>query len=78
MNRVRVTIGGDRLEHDGHKSTVPATLSTVKLHLNSIISTPGAKYMTMDVRYFYYGTPMDTYEYGFLPLELIPDEIVQQ
>ena len=76
VNRVRVTIGGDCLDYDGFKSTIPATLSTVKIHLNSIISIPKAKYITMDIKDFYYGTPMNEYEYGFLPLDLIPDEIV--
>ena len=76
VNRVRVTIGGDYLDYDGFKSAIPATLSTVKIHLNSVISTPKAKYMTMDIKDFYYRTPMDKYKYGFLPLDLILDEIV--
>lgn len=56
VNRDRVTIGRDKLEYEGYKSTVPATLSTVKVHLNSIISTLLARYMTMDIKYFFYGT----------------------
>ena len=78
VNRVRVTIGGDHLDYEGFTSTVPAILTTVKIHLNSVISTPNAKYMTIDIKDFYYGMPMDDYKYGFLLLELVPDEIVQQ
>jgi len=37
-------------------STVPATLTTVKIHLNSVISIPGAEYLTLDIKDFYYGT----------------------
>ena len=73
-----VTIGGDCLDYDGFKSTILATLSAVKIHLNSVISTSKAKYMTRDINNFYYRTPINEYEYGFLPLDLIPDEIVQQ
>ena len=77
-NRIRVIIGGDRLEYEGNKSTVPATLTTVKIHLNSVVSANEARYMTADIKDFYYGTPIDNYEYGHLPLELIPEEIIQQ
>jgi len=78
VNRVRVTIGGDHLDYEGFTSTVPATLTTVKIYLNSVISIPNAKYIIIDIKDFYYGTPMDDYEYEFLLLELVPDEIVQQ
>ena len=77
-NRMHVTIGGDRLEYDGNKSTVPATLTTVKLHINSTFSTRQVRCMTADIKDFFYSTPMQNYEYGHLPLELIPDEIVKQ
>ena len=43
VHRVRATVGGDRLDYDGNTSAVPAQLSTVKVHLNSTISTPGAR-----------------------------------
>jgi len=52
---VCVTIGGDRLEYNGKTVTVPATLTTVKIHLNSTISTPNARYMTLDIKDYYYG-----------------------
>jgi len=78
INRVRVTIGGDCLDYDRFKSTISTTLTTIKIHLNSVVSTPNSKYMTMDIKDFFYRTLMEVYEYGFLPLDLIPDEIIQQ
>lgn len=78
IHYVRVTIGGDRLEYDGFKSTVLAILTTVKIHLNSVISTLDTQYCTIDIKYFFYGTPMKDFEYGHLPLNLLPDEIIQQ
>ena len=75
---MRVTIGGNCLDYDGFKSTIPATLTTIKIYLSSVVSTPNSKYMTIDIKGFFYGTPMEVYEYGFLPLDLILDEIIQQ
>ena len=47
VNRVRVTLGECMLEHETHKSIVPATLTAVNTYLNSVISTPEAFYVTM-------------------------------
>ena len=57
---------------------MPATLSTVKIHLNSVASTPKAKQMTLAIKDFYYGTPRKDFEYGHMALETIPDEIIKQ
>ena len=43
--------------------TPTADLLTVKLLLISIISTPNAKFTTMDIKDFYLNTPMARYEY---------------
>ena len=50
----------------------------MKIHLNSVISTKEVKYMIVDNKDFYYGTPMENFEYGHHLLELIPKEIIQQ
>ena len=55
-----------------------ATLSTVKIHLNSVASTPKTKHMKLDIKDFYYGTTMKDFKYGHIPLYLIPDEIIKQ
>jgi hypothetical protein len=39
--RVRITVGGDRIEYDGNVSTKTADMPTVKTLLNSVISTSG-------------------------------------
>ncbi len=41
--------GGDRVHYPGDAGTPTADLLTVKLLLNSIISIPNAKFMTMDI-----------------------------
>jgi hypothetical protein len=78
IHRVRVTVGGDKLDYAGVTSTQCASLTTTKCHLNSTISTPDAKYMVLDIKDFYYGTPMERYEYMKLPLTLIPQEVIDQ
>jgi hypothetical protein len=58
--RVRFTVGGDRIDYTGDVSTKTADLPTVKTLLNSVISTPGARFMTGDLKDFYLNTPMET------------------
>ena len=55
--------GGDRVHYPGDAGTPTADLLTVKLLFNSIISTPNAKFMTMDIKDFYLNTPMAQYKY---------------
>lgn len=76
--RVRVTVGGDRIDYPGNVSTPTADITTAKLVFNSTISTPGAKFMTVDIKNFYLGTPMERYEYMWIPLDLIPQVIIDQ
>jgi hypothetical protein len=74
--RVRFTCGGDRVDYPGDVSTKTADLTTVKLLLNSVLSTPGAKFMTLDLKDFYLGTPMADKEYMRIAVALIPESIM--
>jgi hypothetical protein len=76
--RTRLTVGGNLIHYPGDVSTKTAGLTTAKLLFNSTISTPGAKFMSMDVKNFYLNTPMARFEYMRLPMNLLPDEIKQQ
>ena len=81
VNRVRDVVGGDVLEHNRFTRTASEALSTVKIHLNSTISTPDARNFTADVKYFYCGTPImhpNNYEHAQIPLNLVPIEIIKQ
>eukprot|EP00804_Cyclotella_cryptica_P008940 CCRYP_012041-RB/>CCRYP_012041-RB protein AED:0.46 eAED:0.46 QI:0/-1/0/1/-1/0/1/0/111 len=51
---------------------------TAKLLFNSVISTPGAKFMTMDISNFYLMTPLPRPEYLRLKLSDIPTEIIRE
>ena len=50
----------------------------VKILVNSVISTIEAKFMTVDITNFYLNTPLKQYEYVWLQLEEIPEEIVTE
>jgi hypothetical protein len=51
-------------------------LLSVKLLINSVISTPGARFFTMDIKNFYLCTPMTRYEYMQLKLYDMPDNVI--
>jgi hypothetical protein len=76
-NRTRLVAGGDQVHYPGDAGTPTADLLTVKLLINSIISTPGAKFMTMDIKYFYLNTPMTRYKYMRLKISDMPDEVIE-
>ena len=50
---------------------------TVKLLFNSIISTPDASFITIDIKDFYLMTPMDRHEYFWMKLDLFPEDIIE-
>ena len=71
-NRIRLTIGGNKINYPEDWGTPTADLLTIKLLLNSVISIPNAKFMTMDIKIFYFNTPLNWYEYLQLKSEDIP------
>ncbi|KAG7342946.1 reverse transcriptase RNA-dependent DNA polymerase [Nitzschia inconspicua] len=73
--RVRWTVGGNLIDYPHDASTKTADLLTVKLLINSVLSTIGAKFMTGDLKDFYLGTPMADYEYMRIHRRFIPDDI---
>ncbi len=62
-NQTRLVVGGNRVHYLGDAGTPTADLLTVKLLINSTISTPNAKYITMDMKDFYLNTPMARCKY---------------
>ncbi len=75
---MRLVTGGDRVYSPGDAGTPTANLLTVKLLINSIISTEGAKFMTMDIKDFYLNTPMAHFEYMRLRIADMPDDVIVQ
>ena len=69
-------VGGNRLNFPWECNTPTLDMITVKLLLNSIVSTPGAKFMSIDIKNFYLNTPMPRYEYIRLKISDLPDNVI--
>jgi len=76
--RTRLTVGGNLVFYPGNASSPTADLTTLKLHINSVLSTPGAKMVCWDLENFYLNTPLDRPEFMRIPITLIPQEIIDQ
>jgi hypothetical protein len=77
-NRVRLTVGGNLIDYPGELTTRTADLTTTKLPWNSVISTPGSRYMCLDIKNFYLGTPMARFKYMKIPIEVFPPATIKQ
>ena len=71
-------MGGNIVNYPEDCGTPTTDLLTVKLMLNSIISTPNAKFMTIDLQDFYFLTPMNRYEYFRMKLSLFPQDVIDE
>ncbi|KAK1740972.1 hypothetical protein QTG54_008224 [Skeletonema marinoi] len=78
QNRTRLVVGGDRVNYPGEVATPTAEMLVAKILFNSVISTPGARFMTMDVGNFYLNTPLPRPEFLRLHIDDIPEEIITQ
>ena len=76
--RMRLTAGGDRLIYDGKKSTETAGLETTKMLLNSVVSTPNAKFACFDIGNMYLNTKLPSPEYMRIHRSMIPDEVMEE
>jgi hypothetical protein len=77
-NRTRITIGGNTITYLGDCGTKTGSLESVKLVINSTLSTPNARFMSMDLSNFYLMTPLDRPEYARIQLSVIPQEIIDE
>jgi hypothetical protein len=76
-NRTRLVAGGGDRVHDPFDAGTPtANLLTNKSLINSVISTPRARFFTMDITNFYLCTPMLRYEYMRLKLSDMPEVVI--
>ena len=62
-HRTRLTAGGDCINYPDDAGTPTADMTLFKIHANSIISTPKARCIMVDIKDFYLCTPMKRYEY---------------
>lgn len=76
--RTRLTVGGNLIDYPHDKSTPTADITTAKILFNAVLSTPNAKFVTLDIKDFYLNTYMPQHKYMQLPLIILPAEIITQ
>jgi len=75
--RVQFAIGGDKVDYKGNCRTKTADLSSAKTLFNHVISTPDARFTTLDIKDFYLNTDMPHYECMWIPVSSIPAKIMK-
>ena len=75
--KVRIAVGGNLINYPGDRGTPIADILTVKLLLNSIVSTPGAKFFKIDIFNFYLNTPLERKEYVRMELTDFHESVVE-
>jgi hypothetical protein len=77
-HRVILTVGGDRLDYNGETATSTADITTFKILINSTLSTKDAKMMMVEMKTYYFGNPLPTFEYMRLPISILPFDIIEK
>jgi hypothetical protein len=61
--RVRLTVGSDRLDYSGDVATSTTDITTFKILINITLPTEDTAMMMMDIKNYYIGTPLPWLEY---------------
>jgi hypothetical protein len=69
-------MGGDCIYYPDTVATPTVDMLVTKLLFNSVISTKGARLMTIDISVFYLMTPLKRPEFNRISSNDIPDEII--
>ena len=75
--RVRIIVGGDRLDYQNDAGAPAANLLEIKILLNSTISgaAKGARFICADIKDYFLATPMENPEYMKVRYKYIPEDI---
>ena len=76
-NRTCLTVGSKRITYPRDCGTPTVDMVTVKIHLNSVVSTKDAPYCKIDLKDFYINTPMACSEFMGMKLAELPKEFAQ-
>jgi hypothetical protein len=77
-NQTRFTVGGNRINYPGEDTTLTMEMLVAKMLFNSVISTKGARFMTMDISDFYLMTPLHCPKFIRMKLSGIPNEVIEE
>jgi hypothetical protein len=76
--QIQATLGGTLIHYPKDVGTPTANVLLNKIFLNSVISTDGAKFATVDLSNFYLMTSLKQPEYGRVKQTDIPDKIIEE
>ena len=76
--RTRITAGGHLLDYDGETATNSASMETVKISLNSVLSTPGARLSTSDAKMMHLESLLKDPQCMRFKLSQIPEDFQKQ
>ena len=77
VTRTRLIFGGQNLDVPLDCGTPIASMMSVRLLLNSVIYTPKAEFMIIDMKDFYLNTPMNCPEYLRMKLSHFPEDAIE-
>ena len=77
-HRCRLVVGGDKLPYASDSAALAANLIESKILFNSVVSTKGAKFMTIDISNFSLSSHMQHPEYMKIHQDDIPQDILDQ
>ena len=67
-------MGGDRFNYPAVVPTPTVELLVATILFNSTISTPGARFMTLDISNFHLNLPLPRLEYIWIKISNIPEK----
>ncbi len=71
-------MGGNLINYPDDVGTPTTNLLLIKIFLNSVILTKGAKFANADLANFYLMTPLKRPEYAKIKLTNIPKEVIKE
>ena len=74
--RTILTVGRNLLDITGNLSAPTESAATAKCVFNSVVSTPGARCLWADIKYFYLNNILPDPEFMRIPLKITPQEII--
>ena len=77
VRRVRCTIGGDQLPYPGATAAFTAKLEVIRIQLNAAVSE-NEDIMTLDIKDFYLGTPLERPEYMRISEKHLTKRIIEK
>jgi hypothetical protein len=77
-NQTQLNVEGDRINYPGKVATPTKEMLVDKMLFNSVISTKGTRFMTMNISNFYLMTPLHQSEFIQMKLSNIPDEVIEE